>query len=82
MDSTRCNAPHAVLCTRQRFEGDLRTTSISTRLPGYRLQKRIDLQASGIGDPWFVERGRIDRRLMGGYRINFCDFRVERLGQP
>jgi len=55
VDRAAFDAQHAVLWTRQSFEGDLRITYKFTKLPGCSWQKLIYVQARGIGEPPFVE---------------------------
>lgn len=46
------DAQHAVLWTRESFEGDIRITYKYTRLPGCTWQKLIYVQAQGVGGPF------------------------------
>ena len=49
------DAQHAVLWTRQEFEGDIRIRYTFTKLPGCSWQKLIYVQAQGIGEGPYVE---------------------------
>lgn len=49
VDRAGFDAQHAVLWTRQEFEGDIRITYSYTKLPGCSWQKLIYVQAQGIG---------------------------------
>lgn len=46
------DAQHAVLWTRESFEGDIRISYKYTRLPGCTWQKLIYIQAQGVGGPF------------------------------
>ena len=54
-DRAAFDARHAVLWTRQEFEGDIRISYTFTKLPGCSWQKLIYIQARGIGEKPFVE---------------------------
>jgi hypothetical protein len=49
------DAQHAVLWTRQEFDGDIRITYTYTKLPDCSWQKLIYVQAQGIGEEPYVE---------------------------
>lgn len=55
VDRAGFDAQHAVLWTRQEFEGDLRITYTYKKLPGCSWQKLIYVQAQGIGEEPYVE---------------------------
>jgi len=55
VDRAGFDAQHAVLWTRQEFEGDIRISYTYTRLPGCSWQKLIYVQAQGIGEDDYVE---------------------------
>src|SRR6056297_781574 len=55
VDRAGFDAQHAVLWTRQAFEGDIRITYTYTQLPGCSWQKLIYVQAQGIGEKPYVE---------------------------
>ena len=50
VDRAAFDAQHAVLWTRQEFEGDIRVSYTYTKLPGCSWQKLIYVQAQGIGE--------------------------------
>jgi hypothetical protein len=50
VDRAAFDAQHAVLWTRQEFEGDIRINYTYTKLPGCGWQKLIYVQAQGIGE--------------------------------
>jgi hypothetical protein len=53
VDRAAFDAEHAVLWTKQEFEGDIRVSYSYTKLPGCSWQKLIYVQAQGIGkDPY------------------------------
>lgn len=54
VDRAAFDAPHAVLWTRQEFEGDIRVSYTYTKLPGCGWQKLIYVQAQGIGEEPYV----------------------------
>jgi hypothetical protein len=54
VDRAAFDAQHAVLWTRQEFEGDVRITYTYTPLPGCTWQKLIYVQAQGIGEEPYV----------------------------
>lgn len=55
VDRAAFDARHAVLWTRQEFEGDIRISYTYTKLPGCSWQKLIYVQARGIGKDPYVE---------------------------
>jgi len=55
VDRAGFDAQHAILWTRQEFEGDIRITYTYTRLPGCSWQKLIYVQAQGVGEDPYVE---------------------------
>ena len=55
VDRAPFDAQHAVLWTRQEFEGDIRISYTYTMLPGCSWQKLIYVQARGIGSGPYVE---------------------------
>lgn len=55
VDRAPFDAQHAVLWTRQEFEGDIRISYTYTMLPGCTWQKLIYIHARGIGSPPYVE---------------------------
>lgn len=55
VDRAGFDAQHAVLWTRESFEGDIRITYKYTKLPGCSWQKLIYVQAQGIGEGPFVQ---------------------------
>lgn len=55
VDRAAFDAQHAVLWTRESFEGDLRISYKFTKLPGCSWQKLIYLQAQGVGEGPFDE---------------------------
>ncbi|RMD81426.1 MAG: hypothetical protein D6820_05155 [Lentisphaerae bacterium] len=55
VDRAGFDAQHAVLWTRQEFEGDIRISYTFTKLPGCSWQKLIYVQAQGIGTPPYVK---------------------------
>ena len=55
VDRAAFDAQHAVLWTRQEFEGDIRISYTYTKLPGCSWQKLIYVQARGIGEAPYVE---------------------------
>ncbi|PXA03532.1 hypothetical protein DDZ13_11150 [Coraliomargarita sinensis] len=63
VDRLPFDAHHAILWTRQEFEGDIRITYTYTRLPGCSWQKLIYVQAQGIGENPYVEDIYAWRRL-------------------
>jgi hypothetical protein len=54
-DRAGFDAQHAVLWTRQEFDGDIRITYTYTKLPDCSWQKLIYVQAQGIGEEPYVE---------------------------
>jgi len=55
VDRIAFDAQHAVLWTRQEFEGDIRISYTYTKLPDCSWQKLIYVQAQGIGEKPYVE---------------------------
>ncbi len=55
VDRAAFDARHAVLWTRQEFEGDIRISYTCTKLPGCGWQKLIYVQAQGIGEEPYGE---------------------------
>ncbi len=55
VDRAAFDAQHAVLWTRQEFEGDIRIRYTYTKLPGCSWQKLIYVQAQGIGEGPYVK---------------------------
>jgi hypothetical protein len=55
VDRAAFDAQHAVLWTRQEFEGDIQISYTYTKLPGCSWQKLIYVQARGIGEKPYVE---------------------------
>jgi len=55
VDRAAFDAQHAVLWTRQEFEGDIRIRYIYATIPGCSWQKLIYVQARGIGEGPYVE---------------------------
>jgi hypothetical protein len=55
VDRDGFDSRHAVLWTRQEFEGDIRITYTYTKLPGCSWQKLIYVQAQGIGKKPYVQ---------------------------
>lgn len=55
VDRAAFDAQHAVLWTRQEFEGAIRISYTFTKLPGCSWQKLIYVQARGIGEKPYVE---------------------------
>ncbi|OVE76148.1 hypothetical protein BVX97_01800 [bacterium E08(2017)] len=55
VDRAGFDSQHAILWTKQEFEGDIRITYNFTKLPGSSWQKLIYIQAQGIGEDMFVE---------------------------
>jgi hypothetical protein len=72
VDRAAFDAQHAVLWTRQEFEGDIRISYRYTRLPDCSWQKLIYVQAQGIGEEPYVKdiyawRDRRDVAVMSEY---------------
>jgi len=55
VDRAAFDAQHAVLWTKQEFEGDIRISYTYTKLPGCSWQKLIYVQARGVGTPPYEE---------------------------
>ena len=55
VDRAPFDAQHAVLWTREAFEGDIRIRYTYTKLPGCSWQKLIYIQAQGIGEGPYVQ---------------------------
>lgn len=55
VDRAAFDAQHAVLWTKQEFEGDIRISFTFTKLPGCSWQQLIYVQARGIGEKPYVE---------------------------
>lgn len=76
-DRAGFDAQHAVLWTRQKFEGDIRISYNYTRLPGCSWQKLIYVQAQGVGEKPYVKdiyawRDHRDVPVMSEY-FNYMD---------
>ena len=77
VDRAAFDAQHAVLWTRESFEGDIRITYKYTKLPGCSWQKLIYVQAQGVGEGPFIEdiyawKDRREVAVMSAY-FNYMD---------
>jgi len=70
VDRAGFDAQHAVLWTRQQFEGDIRITYTYTKLPGCSWQKLIYVQARGIGEAPYVKDIHAWRNLRQVAKMN------------
>lgn len=70
VDRAGFDAQHAVLWTRQQFEGDIRITYTYTKLPGCSWQKLIYVQAQGIGEAPYVKDIHAWRNLRQVAKMN------------